>query len=76
MIDYCVEFIVIDDNLCENSSHSPLKWFQLNSFGEMCLLEENFEQMQKKKKKMNFEKFESVLHMKSLSMPLETGRNI
>ena len=37
-----VELIAVDDNLCENCSHFTLKWFQLNFFGEICFLEENY----------------------------------
>ena len=32
---------------CENCSHFILKWFQPNSFGEMCFLEGRYEKMQK-----------------------------
>ena len=28
-IDYCVELILVDNNLCENCSNFTLKWFQL-----------------------------------------------
>ena len=41
-IDYCVELILANDNLCENCFNFTLKWFQLISFGEMCFLEENY----------------------------------
>ena len=39
--------IITDDNFCENCSHFILKWFQLNSFGEMWFLEDSYKYMQK-----------------------------
>ena len=41
-IDYCVKLSLVDETLGENCSHFTLKWFLLNSFGEMCFLEESF----------------------------------
>ena len=35
------------ETFCENCSHFVLKWFQSNTFGEMCFLEESYENMQK-----------------------------
>ena len=46
-IDYCVELSLVDKTFCENCSHFIWKWFQPNSFGEMCFLEESYEKMQK-----------------------------
>ena len=46
-IDYCVELSLVDETFCENCSHFILKWLQPNSFGEMCFLEESYENMQK-----------------------------
>ena len=46
-INYYVELIMVDDNLSENCSHSVLKWFQPNSFEEMCFLEERYKKMEK-----------------------------
>ena len=60
----CVEFVVVDESLCVNCSHFTLKWFQLNSFREMCFLEENYQQM---KKNGNHE---SILYMKLLTKSL------
>ena len=45
--DYCVKLILVDENLCENCFYFSLKWFLLNSFGEMCFLEESYKLMQK-----------------------------
>ena len=39
-IDYCVEKVLCPRLFFENCSHFILKWFQPNSFGEMCFLEE------------------------------------
>ena len=44
---YCVELSFVDKTFCENCSHFILKWFQLNSFGEMCILKESYKNMQK-----------------------------
>ena len=66
-IDYCVELIIVDDNFCEDCSHFILKWFQPNSFGEICFLEKSYKHVQKKKKKKN-ENFDSTLYMKSRSI--------
>ena len=41
----------------ENCSHFILKWFQSNSFGEVCFLEESYKNMQKNS---NFENFETA----------------
>ena len=48
-IDYCVDLSLIHKTFCENDSHLILKWFQptSNSFGEVCFLEESYEDMQK-----------------------------
>ena len=35
------------ETFCENCSHFILKWFQPDSFGEVCFLEESYENMQK-----------------------------
>ena len=48
--------ILINKNLCEMCSPFTLKSFQLNSFGEVCFLKDNYKYMQKiqiKKKKCN-----------------------
>ena len=45
-IDCCVEIIIVYDNLFEKCSHFLMKWFQLNSFEEMCFLWESYIQMQ------------------------------
>ena len=37
----------VRDFFCENCSHFILKWFQPNSFGELCFLEESYWNMQK-----------------------------
>ena len=39
--------ILVDENLCENCSYFPLKWFLLNSFRKMSFLEESYKQVQK-----------------------------
>ena len=41
-IDHCVKLIVADKNLSEICSYFALKWFLLNSFGDMCFLESKF----------------------------------
>ena len=46
-IDYCVEESLVYETFCENCSHFILKWFQPNSFGEVCFLEEIYENMQR-----------------------------
>ena len=46
-IDYCVKYSLVYENFCENCSHFILKWFQPNSFGEVCFLEESYKNMQK-----------------------------
>ena len=51
---------------CENCSHFMLKWFQPNSFEEVCFLEEIYENMQTS----SFENFESALYSTSGGMPL------
>ena len=43
-----------------------MKWFQPNSFGEVCFLEKSFESA----KNSNLENFESALYSTSGSMPL------
>ena len=45
-IDFCVALSLVDETFCENGSFI-LKWFQPNSFGEMCFLEESCEKMKK-----------------------------
>ena len=35
------------ETFCENCSHFKLKWFQPNSFEEVCFLEERYKNMQK-----------------------------
>ena len=52
---------------CENCSHFILKWFQPNSFGEVCFFRG---EIQKYAKNSNFDNFESALYSKSVSMPL------
>ena len=44
-IDYCVE--QSNKTFFENCSHSILKWFQPNSFEEVCFLEESYENKEK-----------------------------
>ena len=68
-IDFFVKSSLIDETLSENYFYFTLimKWFLLNSFGEMCFLEE---ELQKDAKKSKFDNFESALYMKSGSMPL------
>ena len=44
-----------------------MKWFQINSFGEMCISEESYKNMQKNS---IFENFEGALYSASVSMPL------
>ena len=46
-MDYCVQLIV-NNNLHENCCNFTLKWFLLNSFGEVCFLEQNYKKMKKK----------------------------
>ena len=43
-------------------------WFQPTSFGEVCFLEESYENMQNKKS--NFDNFERALYSTSGSMPI------
>ena len=50
-------------------------WFQPNSFGEVCFLEESYENMQKKKKS-NFDNFERALYSTSGSMPLTLKHHV
>ena len=45
--DYCVELSLVYKTVSENCSHFILKWFQPNSFGEVCLLEESYKITQK-----------------------------
>ena len=45
--DYCVKVILVDENLCEDCCNFTLKWFLLNSFGEMCFLKKSYKKMQK-----------------------------
>ena len=61
-IDYHVKFILADENLYENRFYFTLKWFLLNSFWEMCLLEESYKNMQQIQ---IFDIFESPLCTKS-----------
>ena len=56
-IDCCVELIILDKTFCENCSHFIKKWFQPNSFAEICFLEERYKKMQNKKKKRKDWKF-------------------
>ena len=35
------------ETFCKNCSHFILEWFQFNSFGELCFLEESYGNMQK-----------------------------
>ena len=46
-MDYYVQLIV-NNNLQENCCNFTLKWFLLNSFGEVCFLEQNYKKMKKK----------------------------
>ena len=46
-VDYRVESVIVDDNICKNCSHLILKWFLPNSFGEMCFSQESYKQMHK-----------------------------
>ena len=46
-IDYCVESSFVNETFYANCSYFILIWFQPNSFGEMCFLEESYEKMQK-----------------------------
>ena len=46
-IDYFVELSLVYETFCENCSHFILKWFQPNSFGELCFLEDSYRNMQK-----------------------------
>ena len=46
-IDYCVEVSLVDKTLWENCSHFTLRCFLLNSFVEMCLLQEISKKMHK-----------------------------
>ena len=46
-IDYYVEQSLVSETFYENCSHFILKWFQPNSFEEVCFLEESYENMQK-----------------------------
>ena len=47
-IDYCDEKkSLVYETFCENCSYFILKWFQPNSFGEVCFLEESYKNMQK-----------------------------
>ena len=52
----------------KSCSHFKRKWFQPNSFGEMCYF--NRGELQIDAINSNFENFESSLYMKSVSMPL------
>ena len=45
-MDYCVELSLVYETFCENCSHFILKWFQPNSFEEMCFSEESYKNMQ------------------------------
>ena len=45
-IDYCVESSLVYETFCENCCHFILKWFQPKFFGEVCFLEETYENMQ------------------------------
>ena len=46
-IDYCVELSLVAETFRGNCSHFTLKWFQPNSFGEMCFLEESYKKIAK-----------------------------
>ena len=65
-IDFCVELHLVDGTFCENYSHFIPKWLQPNSFGEMCFLK-SYKKIQKNPILKNFE---SILYLKSGSMPL------
>ena len=41
-IDYCIKLILVDENLSENCSYFSLKWFLLNTFGEIYFLQESY----------------------------------
>ena len=56
----------------KNCYHFILKWFEPNSFGEFCFLEESYRNMQKNS---NFENFGSALYSTSVSMPLIVNWN-
>ena len=51
-------------NLCENCSHFTLKYFQLNSFGKMCFLEENYKYIDARKKKQKQNKNKNKIKQK------------
>ena len=52
---YChVKLILVDENLCENCFYFTMKWLLLNSFGEMCFLEESYKNKWTKFKFWNF----------------------
>ena len=71
-IDCCFELNIRDGNFCENCSHFTLKWFQPNSYGEMCFLGESQEgsYIQIDVRYSNFEHFNGT-YMKMGSMPLQ-----
>ena len=46
-IDYCVKLSLVDNEfLQKNGCHFIRKWFLLESFGEMCFLEESYKKVQ------------------------------
>ena len=74
MHDYVCFIAPIDlETFYENCSHFILKWFQPNSFGELCFVEMGYGNMQKIP---IFENFESALYSTSASMPLMGDFNI
>ena len=70
-VDNCVKLILVAEDLCENCFYFTLKWFLLNSFGEMCFLEVSY--LCKKIQIQILEIFESTLYMKFGIMPLRQG---
>ena len=66
-IDYCVEYSLVYETFYENCSHFILKWFQANSFEEVCFLEEGYEIKQKNSNFDNFESIHSFIHISLFS---------
>ena len=44
-IDYRVKLSLVHETLSQIGSHLKRKWFLLDSFGEMCFLEESYQWM-------------------------------
>ena len=44
---HCSHGLLVYETFCENCAHFILKWLQPNSFGEVCFLEESYENVQK-----------------------------